>query len=240
MSRSHERLEPFYPQVGVAVTCRSFREYGAMFDVEEDLLRRGPILDVAAGASSFTAEASERGHACTAVDPRYALAPDALVAESAEEIAVSTAKLKKLQEVYDWTYYGSIEAHRANREASLERFADHYRRNEEHRSYVSGTLPHLPFAKDSFALVLCSHFLFLYEEQFSVDFHREALLELYRVVKPGGELRVYPIRSLRFAEYRSLGELIRELERIGASVDRLPSRLPFIPGSTQLLRVRKA
>jgi SAM-dependent methyltransferase len=231
--------EAFYPQAGVAVTCRSFREYEAMFSLEESALRLGPILDVAGGASSFTAEANARGLSCTAADPRYALTPDALYAQSSEEIEVSTAKLAKLQDRYDWSYYGSLEAHRANREASLSRFIEHYRGEGAHNTYAAASLPDMPFADESFGLVLCSHFLFLYEEQFPLRFHIDAVKELYRVVRPGGEARIYPLHSFQFAKYPGLGELVEALEREGAIVEELPSKLPFIPGSGTLLRVAK-
>jgi SAM-dependent methyltransferase len=231
--------EAFYPQVGVAVTCRSFREYEAMFALDETVLRRGPILDVAGGASSFTAEACARGCEAVAADPRYAKMAEALYEESVEEIALSTAKLDGLKERFDWTFYGSLEAHRANREQSLERFIADYRSGEGRSLYVPAALPNLPFPDDTFGLVTCSHFLFLYEEQFSLEFHKDALRELYRVVKPGGEVRVYPLHTLKFGEYSGLIDVVAMLEELGALVERLPSRLPFLPGSTHLLKVVK-
>ena len=253
------REQQYYPQEGVAVTCRSFREYEAMFALEEAHLARGAVLDVAGGASSFAAEAAVRGYEAFAADPRYAKTADDLYRESAEEIAVSTAKLERLKERFDWSFYGSPEEHRANREASLERFIAHYRSEAERnsspgraldgaldrgerrfRAYTAAALPKLPFPDETFALVLCSHFLFLYEEQFPFEFHRDALLELYRVLKPGGEVRVYPLYSLRFEKYARLDELIRSLvEGQGATAEFLPSRLPFLPGSAELLRIAK-
>ncbi len=233
--------EAFYPQTGVAVTCRSFREYEAMFALDDGALAGGPTLDVAGGASSFAAEARARGARVVSADPRYAKSAAALYAESLEEIASSTAKLERAKDRFDWTYYGSIEAHRANRERSLERFVADYRAETEAGSaaYVSAALPKLPFDDGTFALTLCSHFLFLYEEQFTHEFHRDALLELYRVARPGGEVRVYPLYTLRHERYPGLDDLIREFESAGAAVRLLPSRLPFISGSTELLAICK-
>lgn len=238
-SNNDEQRQAYYPQTGVAVTCRSFAEYVAMFALEDAELRRGPVLDAAGGASSFAAEARARGIRAAAADPRYALSPAELYEQSVEEIAASTAKIEKLKEAFDWTFYGSVEAHRANRERSLEAFRANYDGPEGRSTYRAAALPALPFDDESFALVLCSHFLFLYEEQFSYDFHRAAVKELYRLVAPGGELRIYPLHSLRFAQYERLDELLAELEAMGAVAETLPSRLPFIPGSTRLLRVGK-
>lgn len=240
-----------YPQTGVAVTCRSYREYEAMFMLDEETLRRGRVLDVAAGASSFAAEAKAKGMDVTAADPRYAQPPESLLPDTAEEIAVSTAKLARLQDRFDWTFYGSLSLHRAIREQSMERFAADYRADFAEasraggqpgirRAYVPALLPALPFADASFSLVLCSHFLFLYEEQFSPGFHRDAVLEMYRLLKPGGELRIYPLQTLRFTASSVLEDAWRALHTAGAAVERLPTGLPFIPGSTHLLRAVKS
>jgi SAM-dependent methyltransferase len=228
-----------YPQAGVAVTCRSAREYEAMFALDMEALGAGPILDVAAGASSFVAEMRARGYMAVAADPRYAKSPETLYVESLEEIGVSTAKLEKLQDRFDWTFYGSLDAHRAGREKSLEEFISDYRADTEHQVYVPASLPSLPFADDTFALVLCSHFLFLYEEQFSPEFHQNAVRELYRVTRPGGEVRLYPLHTLRFEKYSALGALKAMLEELGAAVAEAPSLLPFLPGSTHMLTIRK-
>ncbi|TLS54267.1 class I SAM-dependent methyltransferase [Paenibacillus antri] len=238
---NHGKKEAFYPQTGVAVTCRSYREYEAMFALEGDAPFRGPTLDVAGGASSFAAEARLRGARVVSADPRYAKSAEALYAESAEEIASSTAKLERARDRFDWTFYGSPEAHRAKREASLERFIADYRAEAEAGtgSYTAASLPRLPFEDDAFALTLCSHFLFLYEEQFGIEFHRDALRELYRVTRPGGEVRIYPLYTLKHERYPGLDDIVREFESAGAAVRLPPSRLTFIPGSTRLLSIRK-
>jgi hypothetical protein len=51
------KMSEFYEQVGVAMTCRSFTEYEKMFVLKKEDLDQGSILDIAAGAASFTAAA---------------------------------------------------------------------------------------------------------------------------------------------------------------------------------------
>lgn len=228
-----------YEQAGVAMTCRSYDEYLRMFSLPAELLEAGPILDVAAGASSFVAEASRRGYPASAADPLYAMTKDEIAEHGSREIHVSTEKLGKLKHLFDWSYYGDLGRHRANREASLERFSKDFSARKEEGRYVSAMLPHLPYADGSFALVLCSHFLFLYQEQFDYEFHLRAVKELYRVCRPGGEVRIYPVYSLKWERYAELGRLMEALEVEGAEADLLPSSLPFIPGSSELLRLRK-
>src|SRR5690606_13286164 len=107
---------PEYEQQGVAMTCRSYAEYRSMFALDEDKLADGPILDVAAGASSFVAEANRVGIEAFAVDPLYELAPDEVERKGMLEIEESTAKIDRLRDHFDWTYYGDVAKHRANRE----------------------------------------------------------------------------------------------------------------------------
>src|SRR5690606_38896413 len=113
-----------YEQIGVAMTCRGYEEYLRMFDLTEIELKAGNVLDVAAGGSSFTAEANARGLSAQAVDPRYGAEVQEWVNEASLEIETSTAKIAKLAEAFDWSYYGRVENHRKGRLDSLKLFAD--------------------------------------------------------------------------------------------------------------------
>jgi len=230
---------PSYEQSGVAMTCRTFDEYMKMFALCEEDLIEGPILDVAAGASSFVAEASKLGMTAVAADPLYQLNPDVLSHRGLEEIEESTAKLDRLKEYFDWSYYGSIERHQANRMRSLEMFIEDYRYDSRSGRYIAAVLPELPFADNHFRYVLCSHFLFLYGDQFGADFHLLAMRELLRVCMSGGHILIYPIKTLRWADYDGLPGLVEQLRLEGARVAFIPSRLPFIPGSTEVMSIGK-
>lgn len=227
----------FYEQAGVAMTCRGFEEYRAMFGLTEAELAAGPILDVAAGGSSFTAEARGRGLEAIAVDPRYNGSVLTWIDEAKDEIASSTAKLEALKDRFDWSYYGSIEQHRRGRESSLSKFASHVQSQDGAFCYKGGSLPSLPFEDDEFAFVLCSHFLFLYKEQFGYLFHEESVLELMRVCRPGGTVRIYPLVSLHWKPYEELEDLMEMIRRNGGSPALKSSGLPFIPGSNRLLEI---
>lgn len=226
-----------YEQIGVAMTCRSYEEYVRMFDLQQSDLENGAALDVAAGGSSFTAEANARGYSAFAVDPRYGAGIEEWIREAVQEIGTSTAKLAEIKESFDWSYYGSLESHRAGREASIERFAAHVQDSAETDSYVYGMLPELPFSDDQFSLVLCSHFMFLYANQFGTEFHIKAILELIRICRPGGQIRIYPLISLNWEPYPELEQLLETISANGGRAELLPSRLPFIPGSSQYLRI---
>jgi SAM-dependent methyltransferase len=229
-----------YEQIGVAMTCRSYEEYIRMFALNPSAVSTGPILDVAAGASSFVAEAYANGTEAVAVDPQYGNGFEEIIDHASREIETSTAKLDRLKEHLDWTFYGDLTRHKAMREASLHRFAEDFRSGKEQGRYVAATLPQLPFASDTFALVVSSHFLFLYHEQFDYEFHISAIRELYRVCRPGGEIRLYPVMTLGFEPYPYMDRLLTDVRAFGGKPTIGATGLPFIPASVNYLRIDKA
>lgn len=228
-----------YEQAGVAMTSRSYAEYEKMFMLHMNDLQGKRVLDVAGGASSFTTEARVRGIFAEAADPLYAKSPEAIEEHGMREIELVAAKMEKLQDVYDWTFYGSLLNHTAGRIEALNRFVKDFSCREGALRYHVAGLPSLPFERDTFDFVFCSHFLFLYEEQFDFAFHLEAVRELLRVCKPGGEVRIYPLLSFRTEEYSRLSDLINELSSAGHFVQKREASLPFLPNSHQYLGIMK-
>ena len=67
------------------------------------------------------------------------------------------------------------------------------RKGKAEGRYVTASLPSLPFENGQFDLALCSHLLFLYSAQLSLDFHRASIEELLRVAS---EVRAVPPSEL--------------------------------------------
>jgi SAM-dependent methyltransferase len=229
---------PEYPQTGVASTCRSFEEYCAMFDLVDTDWKRGPILDVAGGASSFTAQLTALGVQAFAVDPFYAGLTEDIITAANKEIEVSSAKLTANADAFNWSFYGSPEQHRNLRERSLAMFAEDFRKADAQTKYSLEALPNLPYEDNTFGLVVCSHFLFLYADFLGEPFHSTAIAEMIRVLRPGGELRIYPLITLKWEECPFISDLLSELKNV-AKVEYLPTQLPFIPVQSSLLRLVK-
>ncbi len=101
--------------------------------------------------------------------------------------------------------------------------------------YVKGALPSLPFRDKAFDLALCSHFLFLYSEQFSVHFHVRSVQELCRVAQ---EVRIFPLLELGATKSRHLDSVLSQLETDGYSSSIQTVPYEFQRGGNRMLRVR--
>lgn len=226
-----------YAQSGVAMTCRSFEEYKEMFMLEQDLLGNGAILDVAAGASSFTAELQQRGYKAVAVDPLYKLSTEKIGQLGREEIIIASQKLSKNKNLFIWNNYNSVDQHDEIRIGSLKQFLESYRLDKNKETYIAATLPSLPFDDHTFSLVFCNHFLFLYQEQFDFTFHVNAIQEMLRVTEKGGSICIYPLVGFKDELYPHLNELIETITKNGVHAKLADTNFRFLPSATHFLKI---
>jgi hypothetical protein len=173
----------------------------AMFNLAEDLDRwRGAsVLDCPGGPGSLAARLRRAGCDVMAVDPLYALEPDALERRALVDLdhtmAIQAAS-STLRPDFD------LEACRQEHLDTLREFlADRLAHPDRYRA---AALPDLPYAARSFDLVLCGHLLFSYApladgglmggEGLDLAWHRRALAELCRVSRR--EVRLYPAHTI--------------------------------------------
>lgn len=214
------------------ISSRSAREYEAMFTLTETDLRGRVVLDCPGGASSFTAEASERGAQVIAVDPMYSLPTRTLRQLVRGEPDRGSAHTAAGIDRYLWDFYGSVEGHREMRRGSALAFADDLEAHPER--YVPASLPALPFDDDRFDLVLSSHFLFTYADRLDLDFHFRGLMEMHRVCRR--QVRVFPLLDQGGRALEAMtSELLPALHRIGIGADIHPVAYEFQRGGNQML-----
>lgn len=227
---------------------RDLAEYRRLFALGEDhaLFRAaagsGPrVLDVAAGPASFTAEATALGVRAVAVDPHYGARPDALATLVRADHARVAAQMRAKPGLFRATPEGfpTLENAVAARCAAAERFLADYEDGFVVGRYVGAALPDLPFADASFDLVLCGHLLFLHAGLFDADFHRAALRELLRVVRPGGEARLHPLCAGDGRDYPHLPALLAELAVEGVTNERVVVRGAFFHAADATLVLRR-
>ena len=192
---------------GAAEVCRGMRfehvvffgrlgaQALAMFQLDGELGRwRGAsVLECPGGPGSLAALLRQEGLDVTAVDPLYALEPDALerraLADRDHTLGIQTGS-PTLQADFD------LQACRQEHLDALQTFlAD---RRAHPARYIAAALPQLPFAAERFDLVLCGHLLFSYAPLeagglmagpgLDLAWHRAAVAELCRVSR--GEVRL--------------------------------------------------
>jgi hypothetical protein len=91
----------------------------------------------------------------------------------------------------------------------------------------------LPFADAKFDLCLCSHLLFLYSEQLTLEFHIASMLDQLRVAR---EVRVFPLFDLECRRSAHLDPVRRALD--GHGIETELARVPheFQKGANEMLR----
>ncbi len=216
---------------------RTFAEYAQFFDFNAESLHGLSVLDVAAGPSSFTAEASRRGIDATAVDPLYGLRPDALRQQVEIDYRAMFAQLRAKPGLVRLRSFSSIDAAEESRRAAAARFLTDYEAHFVHGRYVGGALPTLPFLDGQFDLVLCAHLLFVYAARFDFEFHVAACRELVRVSRR--EVRIHPLIGVGGKPYPELARLLRTLRGHGIVGEVKKVDYEFFAGTDSTLVLRK-
>jgi hypothetical protein len=241
---------------------RSLDEYVRFFSLDIEELRGRPVLDVAAGPSSFTAEACRRGIDAVAVDPLYGSTPATLATHVQLDYAKMFAQMRAKPRLFKLgatrgdkaqavdrggtsrtgarapAYFSSIEAAEVERRAAAQRFLADYEAHFVHSRYIGASLPKLPLFDDAFDLVLCAHLLFTYSGTFDFDWHLAACRELARV--SAGEVRIHPVCGLDGRRYGELARLRRELLARGIRSEVVDIDYEFFVGSDSMLVLNPA
>jgi ubiquinone/menaquinone biosynthesis C-methylase UbiE len=125
---------------------------------------------------------------------------------------------------YRWDFYRDVDHLRQFRDEAYRAFLEDFRR-EGRRRYVPASLERLPFPDGAFTHALVSHFLFLYEDQLDLEFHRRALHELVRVTTR--EVRIYPLVNFGGERSRHFEALLKEF-----GIEERPVSFEFLRNAT--------
>lgn len=217
---------------------RTLAEYAQFFALDLNALRGADVLDVAAGPSSFVAEACQRRIDAVAVDPFYGGPAEDLAAQVEADYGRMFAQMRAKPHLFRFKSFPSIDAAEEDRRLAAQRFVADYATHFAHGRYVGGALPHLPFFDRTFDLVLCAHLLFVYAARFSFDWHLAACRELVRV--SAGEVRIHPLCGTDGRPYPKLAALRRELRDAGIASEIVAVDYEFFAGATSMLVLRRA
>jgi len=215
---------------------RSFDEYQSMFALSKnDLGKR--IVGCGDGPSSFNATLTKRGGSIISTDPLYRFSAKEIRNRMDKTYPEVLEQTRKNSSKFIWTNIRSVENLGQVRKTAMEEFLTDYPTGREEGRYVDASLPKIPIGDKEFELALCSHFLFLYSEQFSRSFHMQSIKELCRV---SSEVRIFPLLDLNAKMSKHLDAILSQLQTEGfdLKVDSVPYE--FQKGGNQMLRVRNS
>ncbi len=215
---------------------RSMDEYIRMFAISASDLE-GRILDCGAGPASFNAEMTRRGHRVTSIDPLYAYRGRDIKRRVEEVHPDMVRSMESERERFVWDYLGSPTQAGERRLEAMLQFLDDYEVGRPQGRYVAGELPELPFDDEAFDLALCSHLLFLYADQFSLEFHQQSLRAMLRVAR---QVRLFPLLDLQGEPSRHLDPIIAMLKSIGMNVQIRDVDYEFQRGGNRMLVVSRS
>ena len=218
----------------VVLLGRTFEEYRRYFALDVAALKGKAILDVAAGVSSFCAEAHDHGLNVTAADRIYRLAADDIAPRCAQDLDYVLQSLDGL-DVYRWVVYRDPTHVRDLRARAYKRFLQDFRA-QGHARYIPIDLPKLPFADRQFDLALASYLLLVYEDKLSYEFHRDSIREILRVA---GEARIYPIVNFKAERSQYLDRLRADPELADLAFHVVETDFEFLRGSNYYLSITR-
>lgn len=212
---------------------RSKGEYLGMFDLTSHDLNT-KILDCAAGSASFNAETAREGFEVISCDPIYRFAAGEIEARIHETFDALIANAEANRDEFVWDAISSPEHLGEVRMRAMQRFLEDFPRGLAEGRYVADGLPDLGFGDGRFDLALCSHFLFTYTRQLSLDFHVACIEEMCRVAR---EARIFPLLEAYGGKSPLLEPVVDTLRERGyrAEVRRVPYE--FQRGGNEMLVV---
>ncbi len=214
---------------------RSLAEYRDIFSLTEADLQK-KIIGCSDGPASFNCELTKRDGDVTSIDPVYHFTKEQIKNRIAQVYHEIIPQMETNRDAFLWSSIKSVKELGEIRMNAMNSFLEDYEAGKSSGRYVDGSLPTLPFGSEEFDLALCSHFLFLYSEQFSTEFHISAVKELCRVAK---EVRIYPLIDLKNRHSEHLDSVISWAKQSGYSVETIDVTYRFQKGAEKMLVLKQ-
>jgi hypothetical protein len=212
---------------------RTLQEYQQMFALSDQDLQ-STILGCGDGPASFNAEMTGLGHSVVSIDPVYQFSATQIEQRVRETYETVMSEVQKNLDRYIWKNFQNPQELGQTRLAAMEAFLADYEAGKAAQRYQTQSLPALNFADRQFDLCLCSHLLFLYSEQLSLDFHLASVIELLRV---STEVRIFPLLALDCRPSVYLEPVLEYLEKSGCQSEVKTVDYEFQKGGNKMLVV---
>ncbi len=214
---------------------RSYDEYVQMFNLTVDDLKK-KILGCGDGPASFNFELTQKGGNIVSIDPIYQMSKNEIKKRIDETYQDVINQTKSNLNKFNWTRIKNIEELAKIRLDSMNKFLDDFELGLLQRRYIFAELPELPFSDNQFDLSLSSHFLFLYSDNLSFDFHLKSIKEMLCVSK---EVRIFPVLDLNSQISPYVEKIQMELDKEGFHSEIVKVNYEFQKGANQMLKTKK-
>ena len=212
---------------------RTFDEYVAMFALSQHDLEKS-FLGCSDGPANFNSVLSNRGGRVISADPLYRFSHDDIRKKISETYDKIMEQIRDNKDEFVWERISSVEDLGNIRMNAMNEFLSDYPEGVNEGRYVEATLPSLPFEDREFDIALCSHYLFLYSEQLSEEFHLQSVRELCRVAL---ETRIFPLLELGSNKSRHIERVIYALRKIDFKVSIEKVSYEFQKGGNEMLKI---
>src|SRR5659263_343803 len=120
------------------------------------------------------------------------------------------------------------------RMSAMAKFLEDFPAGMIQKRYIPDALPSLPFGDKEFDLALCSHLLFLYTDNLSLEFHLRSLEELCRV---SNEVRIFPLLDINANRSLYVDHVIDFLKTGKRNVTEVKVPYEFQKGGNTMLKI---
>lgn len=214
---------------------RSFQEYVNMFNLTFDDLDKS-ILSCGDGPASFNSTMKKNGKTVVSVDPVYNLNRRTIEKKIEETYETVMGQTRDNEDKFVWSTVKDVEELGKIRMAAMREFLSDYETGKIENRYIPEELPYLPFENNQFELTLSSHFLFLYTENLSLDFHLNSINEMLRVSK---EVRIFPLLDMNAVPSSYIPYVVESLTKKGCKVEKIGVNYEFQKGGNSMLKITK-
>lgn len=212
---------------------RLFEEYVDMFGLSSSNLDKS-ILGCGDGPASFNSTMNKKNKKVVSIDPIYQLSKEDIEKRIEETYEIVLSQTSQNKDKFVWTKIKDVAELGDIRMKAMKEFLDDYNLGKTEKRYIFAELPTLPFKDLQFDLALSSHFLFLYTDNLSLDFHMKAIDEMLRVSK---EVRIFPILDVNVERSPYVDKVIEKYNKEGFIAEEVEVNYEFQKGGNKMLRI---
>jgi len=212
---------------------RRFDEYCQMFDLTESDFKKA-IISCGDGPASFNFEATKKGYSVTSIDPIYFFTKEEIQKRINETYEIVLEETCKNKEYFVWKSIKDIDTLGKLRMEAMQLFLDDFDKGLREKRYIPGELPSLNFQELQFDIAICSHFLFLYSDNLSLEFHIQSIEEMLRIAD---EVRIFPIINMNLTTSKYYSPTIQHFQNKHLKVSEILVDYEFQKGGNKMLSI---